>query len=271
MEIFLSWSKDWSHELSQAFRDWVPLVLQESSPFMSSTDIDLGTRWNDKINNQLEKSTVGILFLTPENIDSPWLNFEAGALSKSIGSESKIIPISFGSGDLTVKISKTPLKQFQSLLHPDKKGFNSLITTLNTSMENSLSEKQLKTTFEMWWPALENDLKKINQKYENKTTAIQKKGQTEKLTASEALISDMSDKVDLLLRQQMRRPIRPINVPQRIVEDLSISLHDLESFEKMAELKNDDRIMLGKIMNEISGPIHHLAHYSIHSKLLSQD
>lgn len=271
MEIFLSWSKDWSHELSKAFRDWVPLVLQESSPFMSSTDIDLGTRWNDKINSQLEKSTIGILFLTPENIDSPWLNFEAGALSKSIGTESKIIPILFGNDDLTVKISKTPLKQFQSLLHPDKQGFNSLVTTLNASMENSLSEKQLKTTFDMWWPGFEDDLQKINQKYKNKTNTTQKKGPTDKLTNSEALISDMSDKVDLLLRQQRQRPMRPINVPQQVVADLSLSLNALENLEKRAELTNTDRLMLDRIINDISRPIHHLVRHSFHSKSLSQD
>jgi hypothetical protein len=57
----------------------------------------------------LEESKIGILFLTNENLQAPWLMFEAGALSKRIG-DSKVCPILFG---LKATDVTDPLAQFQ--------------------------------------------------------------------------------------------------------------------------------------------------------------
>ena len=34
----------------------------------------------------LDEARTGIVFLTPENVASPWMHFEAGALAKAVGS-----------------------------------------------------------------------------------------------------------------------------------------------------------------------------------------
>ena len=49
---------------------------------MSEHDIDKGTRSIPAISKTLEETQFGIICLTPENLNAPWL-FEAGALSKS--------------------------------------------------------------------------------------------------------------------------------------------------------------------------------------------
>jgi hypothetical protein len=81
MKIFLSWSGHKSHEIALVFRDWFPSIIQSIDPYVSSEDIDKGARWSTDIAKELENSTFGILCVTKDNINAPWLTFEAGALS----------------------------------------------------------------------------------------------------------------------------------------------------------------------------------------------
>jgi hypothetical protein len=65
-------------------RDWLPSVIQSLEPYVSSEDIDKGTRWSSDIAKELDNSAYGILCVTQDNLAAPWINFEAGALSKSV-------------------------------------------------------------------------------------------------------------------------------------------------------------------------------------------
>ena len=84
MKIFLSWSGDRSGAVAAAFREWLPNVIQALQPWLSSANIDQGTRWSSEVAAQLQETRVGIICLTPENISAPWLLFESGALSKTL-------------------------------------------------------------------------------------------------------------------------------------------------------------------------------------------
>ena len=84
MRVFISWSGTKSRLLAEALRDWIPYVLPSAEPWMSATDIVPGARWSIEIASQLDTANVGIICLTPENIDAPWIMFEAGALSKTL-------------------------------------------------------------------------------------------------------------------------------------------------------------------------------------------
>src|ERR1700674_605097 len=81
--VFISWSGNRSKHVAVALRDWLPVVIQAAKPFMSSGDIDRGSRWLGELTTVLEVTKVGIVCLTPENLNSAWLLFEAGALSKT--------------------------------------------------------------------------------------------------------------------------------------------------------------------------------------------
>ncbi|WP_109487963.1 hypothetical protein [Occallatibacter savannae] len=50
---------------------------------MSSEDIKKGTRWSPAIAKELAESRAAIFCLTLDNVDSPWLDFEAGAVSNT--------------------------------------------------------------------------------------------------------------------------------------------------------------------------------------------
>ena len=84
MKVFLSWSGSRSHKVALVFRDWLPSVIQEIVPYVSSEDIDKGARWSTDIAKELSDSKFGILCVTRDNINAPWLTFEAGALSKTM-------------------------------------------------------------------------------------------------------------------------------------------------------------------------------------------
>lgn len=84
MNVFISFSGDRSKAVAKALHEWIPYVINDVQPWMSEVDIDKGTRWSMDVANQLKEAKMGIICLTPENLDAPWLHFEAGALSKTV-------------------------------------------------------------------------------------------------------------------------------------------------------------------------------------------
>ena len=157
MKVFLSWSGDLSLKVAQIFRDWLPSVIQIVEPYVSAEDIDKGTRWSTDIAKELEASAFGILCVTRKNADAPWLNFEAGALSRQID-KSKVSPFLF---DLKRSELKGPILQFQSTILK-KDDIKKLLYSINNSCdESTLEESRLGSIFDVWWPKLEEQLSSL--------------------------------------------------------------------------------------------------------------
>jgi hypothetical protein len=157
MKVFLSWSGEQSHKVAVVLRDWFPSVIQSLVPYVSSEDIDKGARWSTDIATELADSTFGILCVTRENLTAPWLTFEAGALSKTM-EKSFVCPFLFN-----IKRSEVdgPILQFQSTIF-EKEDIKKLLKTLNKACgEDKLTEDRLDKAFEVWYPTLEEELKKI--------------------------------------------------------------------------------------------------------------
>jgi hypothetical protein len=74
-----------SLKIALVLRDWIPDVIRGVEPFVSSEEIRKGKRWPLELANALEELRYGIICLTPTNVNSPWINFEAGALSGPSG------------------------------------------------------------------------------------------------------------------------------------------------------------------------------------------
>ena len=157
MKVFLSWSGHKSHQVAIALRDWLPSVIQSITPYVSSEDIDKGARWSTDIAKELEDSSFGILCVTKENQEAPWLLFEAGALSKMMD-KSYVCPFIF---DIKRSEIKGPILQFQSTIY-EKDDVKKLVLTLNKACgTSSLKEDLLLKTFEIWWPTLCENLDAI--------------------------------------------------------------------------------------------------------------
>jgi hypothetical protein len=157
MKVFLSWSGHQSRLVAQTFGKWISQVVQVVDPWMSA-DIDKGVRWAQEITSGLEESRVGIICLTPDNLNAPWILFEAGALSKTKGAHVCTLLMGISPGDVD-----QPLGQFQHTSAEDKDDVLQLIRTINRQAneqgERALAEVVLEEVFEANWPRLSVDLK----------------------------------------------------------------------------------------------------------------
>lgn len=147
--VFISWSGDKSRLIAEALRAWLPLVLNGPAPWVSSRDIGGGNRWLPKLLRGLEQSHSGILVLTPASMESPWLLFEAGALSRDV-EESLVLPYLVG---ITADNLPDPLRQFQCA-SADEEGTFKVVIALSRAMGDEVSESVLKARFDAFWPQL---------------------------------------------------------------------------------------------------------------------
>lgn len=156
MRVFISWSGEVSNQIAHDLNEWMGVTLQKAETFLSSDDIRKGQRWGSEISKELEKCDFGILCLTKSNLNSPWILFEAGAISKSVDT-SKVTAILFD--DLTPADLIGPLVQFQHTL-PDEKGMYKLLESINNSLgTEKISEAILKKAFDLSWPDLRSKIK----------------------------------------------------------------------------------------------------------------
>lgn len=157
MKVFISWSGERSKKVAQIFRDWLPTVIQAIEPFVSSEDIEKGSRWNTDIAQELKESSFGLICVTKENLAAPWLNFEAGALSKTIDN-TYVAPILLDLKPSDLKGS--PISQFQATSF-SKDDMKRLIETLNVAAGNCLAPARLDKAFELCYPDLEKDIAEL--------------------------------------------------------------------------------------------------------------
>lgn len=98
----------------------------------------------------LEASNYGIICVTADNVAAPWLNFEAGALSK-LFEKSRVSPFLFGIGKNDVA---GPMKQFQSTVY-EQDDMLKLVASINNACVKPLGRDRLEEAFEIWWPKLQ--------------------------------------------------------------------------------------------------------------------
>jgi len=154
MKIFLSWSGDESKRTAKLLKSWLLLIFPTLDVWVSSEDISAGERWAKELFDRLENTEFGILCITKENSASPWLLYEAGALSKSIDS-GRIVPFVTG-----IEFSQLPgpLTHFQAV-HSDEAGARKLIQAISAVLPNNhRSDSAIDKLFELLWPELKTNL-----------------------------------------------------------------------------------------------------------------
>lgn len=157
MQVFISWSGELSRQLAEAIRDWLPSALQFVRPYFTPADIDKGTKWASEISAALSSSSICIIVLTRDNLQSKWIMFEAGAISSTLDNN-RVCPILF---DLKPTDLQGPLAQFQvtRFLEED---FRKLFNTVNfQGGEQRLSDPIAQSVFEKWWPDLNKRISEI--------------------------------------------------------------------------------------------------------------
>jgi hypothetical protein len=156
--VFISWSGERSLIVASELREWLPMVVQTARPWLSDSDIDKGSRWLSELTKALSVSTVGISCLTAESLDSPWLLFEAGALSKAIETTRLCTYLLDG---LKPEDIKQPLGMFQAT-RATKDETRKLVHTINVAISATpVKEERLDQVFEAMWPLLEKAIKEL--------------------------------------------------------------------------------------------------------------
>jgi hypothetical protein len=155
MKVFISWSGERSGALAQAIYDWLPTVIQSIDPWLSKSDLNKGVRWGVELAAELENTQVGIICVTPDNAKSPWLLFEAGALSKTLP-DTHVCPLLL---DLQPTDFDGPLTQFQATI-VEKNDLKALVNTINAAQkdDDALPREILDKVFERAWPDLNTQL-----------------------------------------------------------------------------------------------------------------
>lgn len=160
MQIFLSFSGTRSRRVASALRDWLPRVLPGAKPFFSEHDTEAGTFWSDSIARALENSGAGLICLTRENREQPWIHFEAGALAERLRTDGVVCPYLL---DLEPSdIDSTPLAQLQAK-RADREGTLAVVLTLGSRLRGSeqledTEKRKLSRDFETAWPLLRDRL-----------------------------------------------------------------------------------------------------------------
>jgi hypothetical protein len=147
--IFLSWAGEQSpsHLVAQALRYWLPCFSSDLRPW-GTFDLVPGQRWSTELAAKLTSTEAGVLCLTAGNQNSRWLNFEAGALARSVDS-AQVIPYAIGPFSAPIT---DPIGQFQAV-PATREGTRALLKALlGTSPDVEVPDPRM---FDAFWPLLE--------------------------------------------------------------------------------------------------------------------
>ena len=199
MKVFVSWSGELSQKFAGALKEWLEQCIQSVEVFFSSEDIEKGDNWQLTLSNELQDTHYGIVCLTTENIDAPWIHFEAGALSKMLDSKVMILAMNVNFSDI-----KGPLKAFQATKFERDDMFK-LLKTINGFQEKPLSDEKLKNSFDAFWQQFKDKIEQIK----NEGTDLEDK-KTAKINVSET--------VDEIL-QIVRTQSALLNNPEKLMPE----------------------------------------------------
>lgn len=236
MDVFVSWSKSVSQGVAHALHSWLPEVIQQLTPWMSSEDIDKGQRWSDAIATRLEATGQGLICVTPQNLNEPWLNFEAGALAKSMQS-ARVRPLVFGLG---VADLVGPLAQFMAADITDKADMLKVMRSLNEATTAPLADIRLERAFDRTWPDFMASLDQL---------ALP----DESLPPSRTL-EDKVDEIVNALRRLERRTAPPEEPP--MAPKPASPIHDTDSLYRLrvqlqtGQLVRHPAFGLGRVLSE---------------------
>lgn len=160
--IFLSWSGEESKKIAKKLKEELLYFFDNRiDVFFSAADIPSGTEWFAKIKTELQKCQVGILCITKENFDSPWINFESGAM---IACNIDVIPVLFGASRLSYK---SPMDSINNITF-EKEEFCKFMQNLNKELgaiiPQDTIEKKARQLFSSLKGKIANSLKILHDK-----------------------------------------------------------------------------------------------------------
>jgi hypothetical protein len=149
MKIFISWSGERARAVAGKLHEQLPIILQAVDPWMSDEDLASGSHWSSEIAEQLDGSNYGIICVSPERLEAPWLNFEAGAIAKRF-KNARIVPYLIG---LSKSEITGPLKQYQAR-EATKEDTLTLLQDIAKLLQRPVAPTAIDSLFDPWWQSL---------------------------------------------------------------------------------------------------------------------
>lgn len=261
MDVFISWSGEKSKQVAELLDEWLRCVIQSIKPWISTEDMAPGSIWFPEIANQLNSSTMGIVCLTKENKDRPWILFETGALAMGLSSANKVFTFLI---DLEPEDIGDPLAQFNHTFPKEKKSMKKLIHTINNSnSDNKLDDKILDKIFEKYWPDFEKPFNSINKDFpisegnertqDDKLTELlyRTRNMERRIRTIESNNNENNSHQDVrmsvdMARSRIRRMLRD-SIPEGAIIDYMVNkgvpeqliIHELNTYRHMIKDNND--------------------------------
>lgn len=137
-KIFISWSGKRTQEFALCLKNVIEETIFPQTGlecFVSNVDIASGTDWWTKISGELKECNLGILCVTNENIDAPWIYYEAGGMAaRDVPSIPLLINCKVNS------LVDSPLKGKQCINFENRKEFIKMINDINTRFNKLLPD-----------------------------------------------------------------------------------------------------------------------------------
>ena len=236
MKVFISWSGEKSQKIAVALHDWLQKVIQSIKPFVSKEDIEKGDVWFSTIERELTNSDFGLVCVTQENKNNPWLLFEAGALANKVG-KAHMSPFL---ADMTSGELERPLSLYQTTVFKSEDVLK-MLQTINNLSEQHLEEHNLQESFAVWWPKLEDSINKILKEDADKESPSQnKKKRTDEILEEHGrMLQDIKTFLIAYQAQSVRRPSRTIMVARDYLGKLSFFNNRLqEEIDEIRQITN---------------------------------
>lgn len=150
MKVFISWSGAAERKVAEALREAVDAVCAgRAEAFVSSQDIPKGDRGMNAIDAALRSTDYGIVVLSAANQDRPWINYEGGAMAKSLNNPVATILL-----DLIPSDVEGPLQRLQSTLFTDEADMLRLFKEIAAAADEDLPAITVGVMFTNVWPAI---------------------------------------------------------------------------------------------------------------------
>jgi hypothetical protein len=156
--LVISWSKAQSRTVASALRDWLPTVVPGLEPWMSEKDIAKGREWFTELQGVLAQARFCIICVTRENVRSPWIYYEVGAIAAK-GPHVLICPYLIGVSPHM--LADGPLGKWQCTVANEADTL-ALIRSLNSNALSSRHDSSLlEGNFSARWPVLAEQIGKV--------------------------------------------------------------------------------------------------------------
>lgn len=159
-KIFISWSGQNTKCFAITLKNIIETVIFPDTGlkcFVSDVDIDAGTDWWSRIKDELESCGLGILCVTNENVNAPWIFYEAGGMaSRDIPSVPLLINCKINS------LVDTPLQGKQCVSFDNQEKFVKMVENINKRfnlLPNTVAHSMAKVGYDKLKNDTENTIK----------------------------------------------------------------------------------------------------------------